>query len=128
MTTVPGPADDGSIENDVELWRRIPPSQWVSDDSVEGRFRASSANFDDDELSVVIARECTGGLATLLDGHEHFGVASFTAGEARTLGWGVVRDPDDLLPGHALVLGKKSHKKGKQKLAKSCRILKLPGS
>jgi hypothetical protein len=119
--------DDPSILDQAELWRWIHPDQWVPDDSTELGFRPSSANFDEDEMSVVIAAECTGGLATLLENHEQFGVASSTAGEIRALGWSVVRAHDDQLPGHAHVLGTKSKKKGKQKLAKSCRMLKLPG-
>src|SRR5687768_10624340 len=107
------PLDDTSIGDDAELWRRVPPNQWVPDDSSALGFRPSSANFDENEMSVVIADECTGGLATLLENHEQFGVASFTAGEVRALGWTVVRAPDDQLPGHAHVLGKKARKQGK---------------
>lgn len=117
--------DDASINAELELWRRIPPLQWVPDGNVPDGFRASSANFDDPDLSVVIADECTGGIATLLAGHPKFGVASFTVGEARALGWGVIRVPDVNLPGHAHVTGKKTGSK-KSKLARTCRIIVTP--
>jgi hypothetical protein len=107
MTDRDAQPDDKSIPDDTELWRRIPYWEWVLDDSAPNGRRPSSAAFEDDELSVVIAAECTGGIDTLLRNHERFGVASFTAGQVRAHGWGIVRAPDDELPGHAHVLGKK---------------------
>jgi hypothetical protein len=71
---------------------------------------------------------CLGGLDTLLHGHAGYGVASFTAGEVRSLGWGVVRKPVAHLPGHAHVTGSKTKKKKpRQRLAKSCRMIRNPG-
>jgi hypothetical protein len=125
MTDRDAQADDRSIPDCTELWRRIPHRHWVPDDSVPNGWRLSSAAFDDYEMSVVIADECTGGLSTLLHNHERFGVASFTVGQVRAHGWGVVRAPDDELPGHAHVMGKKSHGK-RAALAKSCRMLRHP--
>src|SRR5690242_20709922 len=125
MTDRDAQTDDPSIPDGTELWRRIPVWAWVEDDSAPNGRRPSSAAFEDDEMSVVIAAECTGGLSTLLRNHEHFGVASFTAGEVRSHGWGVVRAPDDELPGHAHVMGKKTRGK-RAALAKSCRMLRDP--
>jgi hypothetical protein len=119
------PQDDQTIPDHVVLWRRIPPLHWVRDDSAPVGHRISSAAFDDPEMSVVIAVECTGGEITLLSGHNGFGIASFTVGDVRTLGWGVVRDPDENLPGHALVLGKKTRGTC-LRLAKSCQVLCQP--
>ena len=85
--TPAGPPDDPSIPGEAELWRRIPFAQWASDPSVATGFRPSSANFDDVELSVVIASECIGGLDTLLQDHDGFGVASFSVAEVHDLGW-----------------------------------------
>lgn len=118
-------ADDRSIPDATELWRRIPPWEWVPDDSMPNGWRPSSAAFENDELSVVIAAECTGGVSTLLRNHEGFGVASFTVGQVRAHGWGIVRAPDDELPGHAHVLGKKSRGK-RAALARSCRMIRDP--
>jgi hypothetical protein len=119
------PPDDETITGDSELWRRIPIWHWVADDSVPKGHRPSSAAFDEEEMSVVIAAECHGGLPTLLRGHEAFGVASFTVGDIRERGWGIVRAPDDQLPGHAHVLGKKTRGKGTS-LAKKCHMLVDP--
>ena len=76
-------------------------------------------------MSVVISRECTGGLDTLLRGHESFGVFSFSAGEARQLGCRVVRAPDPDLPGHALVLGRKG-RRGWVNLARARPMIREP--
>lgn len=122
---MPQSTDDDSIPPEAELWRRIPPYQWIKDENLPSGFRPTSDLLDDPELSVVIASECTGGLATLLEAHEDFGVASFTVGEIRDRGWGIVRVPDEKLPGHAHVTGKKSHGK-RASLVKTARILKAP--
>lgn len=124
MTDANAP-DEASIPLETELWRRIPFRQWVPDDSRTEGYRPSSDAFDDAELSVVIASECQGGLSTLLRGHPRYGVASFTVGEVRALGWGIVRAPDNELPGHAHVTGKKTHGQ-RSRLAKACRMLKNP--
>jgi len=125
MTGVPPPTNDGSIPDAVVLWRRIPPGQMTTDDSVASGERPSTANFDDPELSVVIASDCAGGTATLLKGHDGFGVVEFTVGEIRALGWGIVRAPDDQLPGHAHVTGRKSRAL-RSRLAKVCRMIVNP--
>ena len=119
--------DDPSIPNESELWRRIAPPQWKPDSNHPRGFRPTSDMFNDDELSVVIATECTGGIDTLLAGHLGFGVAAFTAGEVRAFEWGVVRAPDTLLPGHAHVLGKKG-RRARKTLAMSCRVLREPAA
>lgn len=117
--------DDPSVPDDAELWRRIPFFHWVRDDRTPDGRRVSSAAFDDEEMSVVIAAECHGGLDTLLHDHPRFGVASFTAEDARALGWGVVRAPTQEMAAHAHVMGRKS-KKQRQQLASVCRILRAP--
>jgi hypothetical protein len=118
-------SDDPSIPDDAELWRRIPYWHWHPDPSVPAGHRPSSAAFDDPELSVVIAAECPGGMDAILVGHEGFGVASFTAGEARRFGWGVVRVPLAESPAHAHVTGRKTGGQ-RSELAKACRMLKDP--
>ena len=115
--------DDPLIPDTARLWRRIAPWQWVSDDAAAGGFRPSSSIFDDPELSVVLVDECS--LEILLAGHEGFGVAEFTAGEVRERGWGLVRAPDDKLPGHCHVLGKKRRTLN-GKFAKTCRVVRAP--
>jgi hypothetical protein len=124
MTGVAAPLDDASIPSEAELWRRIPPEQMTGDGSER---RPSTANFEDAELSVAIAAECTGGLDALLKGHDSFGVASFTAGFVRALGLGVVRDPIDAIPGHANVTGNKTKSKRKQ-IARACKMVHDPSS
>jgi len=128
MSDAQAPEDDNGIPNEAKLWRRIPPDQMVPDNDVPSGRRPSSGNFDEFELSAVIASECTGGLATLLEGDETFGVACFTVGEIRAFGWGVIRVPDPKLPGHVHITGntgKRNHKH-RATLGKSCRMIKDP--
>jgi alpha-D-ribose 1-methylphosphonate 5-triphosphate synthase subunit PhnG len=93
--------------------------------SVTGR-RPSSANFDDPELSVVIASECTGGMETLLSGHEGFGIVAFTVGDVRAHGWGIVRAPDVHLPGHAHVTGARKTQAQRKAIARRCTVVVEP--
>jgi hypothetical protein len=118
------PADDPSISNETLLLRRIHPSQWIPAEDAPGGYRATSEIFSDPELSVVIASECS--IELLLHGHGEFGVAQFAAGDIRECGWGVVRVPDDKLPGHCHVTGKNKKQKLRSRLAKKCTILRVP--
>jgi hypothetical protein len=118
------PEDDLSIIDDTVLWRRIHPDQWIPDAESQFGYRVTSEIFSDPELSVVIAAECT--LERLMEGHADFGVAEFTAGDVRQFGWGVVRRPDLVLPGHCHVTGKNKQQKKRSRLAKSCRIVRAP--
>jgi hypothetical protein len=121
----PAAPDDRSIDNEADLLRRFPHHQLIRDDAAEGGLRPSSATFDDAELSVALSSECS--LDELLVGHNGFGVVSFTAGQARAFGWGVVRAPSEDYPGHAHVTGKKTQGQ-RSRLAKACRILRMPES
>lgn len=126
--TNPPLSDDPSIPDDTELWRRIPHWHWKPDQDTGNR-RISSAAFQDDPdgspISVVIARDCVGGLPTLLAGHYGFGVAAVTAGAVRELGLGVVRYPDDSLPGHAHIIGRKTQSI-ERKLSRAARMIVDP--
>ncbi|MDZ7751398.1 MAG: hypothetical protein U5S82_06995 [Gammaproteobacteria bacterium] len=105
--------DDTSIEDGCELYRRIPPYQVVSDDSTEG-VGPSSANFDDQELSVAAEDkliEAGREPIDILMGHAGFGLVGFKAGLARECELKIVRDPKKEEPAHALVVGKKTGKK-----------------
>ena len=102
--------DDPTVSNDSSLWRRIPPWHFVMDENL-GRIRPSSAAFDDDEMSVVLAAElhASGRVAEdVLSGYSEFAIASITAGLARSKQQLVVRDPIVDEPAHALVCGKKT--------------------
>ena len=122
------PPNDPSIADAVELWRRIPFRHWIPDPDTGGR-RITSAAFQDDPddspISVVIATECTGGLNTLLAGHDGFGVAVLTVGQVRQFGLGVIRHQDDSLPGHAHITGKKS-RSIERKLSTAARMIQDP--
>ncbi len=113
------------IADDEELWRRLPPQHWMLDEKMMPPMRRiSSAAFDDPEMSVVVARACAGGEATLLAGHDGFGIARFTARDVRDLGGEVVWAPDDALPGHAHVtgFGERRDRKKRKALGERCRI------
>ena len=118
-------SDDRSINDDTVLWRRLPQNGVATDSSAPNGRRPSSANFADAELSVVIAAECIGGTDRLLKNHAGFGVFAFRVADARSVGWGVVRAPDDNLPGHAHVTGRKTHGQ-RSKVAKLSQIVVEP--
>lgn len=116
-------SDDPSIDDAAVLWRRIPPWHFVFDGNQQ-RWRSSSAAFVDDAdghpMSVLIADQVLGSersAVSVLAGHPGFALASITAGEARSCGQGVVRDPLPHEPAHALIFGPKP-KSTQRRLAK----------
>jgi len=118
------PANDASIRDDADLWRRIPPWHFIYDENLE-RWRPSSSAFADDPdghpMSIVLAEVATAvgrGPVQILTGHEQFTLASITAGLARECGQGVVRDPLPDEPAHGLVIGPKP-KSVQRRLAKA---------
>jgi hypothetical protein len=107
-------ADDATVPDDAELWRRVPPGpEYVVFDQTLGRHRPSSGAFDNDtdteEMSVFLAAEAADP-AVVLEGHSGYAVAALIAGLLRAEGQVIVRDPTPQGPrGHALVIGRKSH-------------------
>lgn len=99
-----------------DLYRRIHPSQ-VKDG------RPTRAAFTDPELSVDLARLTTP--EQCLSGHASHGLASITAGHARSLGQDVFHNPLGTNPAHALVKGKKTPRIGRS-LAGSAKWEMLP--
>lgn len=98
------PPDDPTIANNDELWRRVPPQQLITED--DGSPRASSAAFDDEELSVNVAKDTT--MDKTLAGHAGFSIVGFPAGLAREHEQRVVRKPLPDNPAHAEVIGRKT--------------------
>jgi hypothetical protein len=105
--------DDPSIPDEAELFRRIPPRHIIQDHNL-GRFRPSSAAFEDDgdgdPMSVYLAtflevnhRDAS----SVLIGHPGYALASITAGAARTLRQTVHHDPLPEEFSHAVVCGDK---------------------
>ena len=99
MTPEPPPyEDDPTIEDDAELWRRIPP-QFIVEDQNQGGKRISSQAFQNQDkiaMSVAIAdlvRESDRDATSILEEFENYGLASVIAGLARSLKQGVRRDP-----------------------------------
>jgi len=119
--------DDSSISDEDELWRRIPPQQWV--DCPGESCRPSSAAFEDSPdgspLSVHVGR-LTSVNTVLSEIHEGFAIAAFRAGLARECSFIVVSDPMPEDPSHALVVGNKSTPKRKR-LVKGCWWVRRPG-
>ena len=104
--------DDQSIGDPDPLWRRIHPTQFVSDGS--GSMRASSAAFNNSNdgtgMSVSLAREAQAAgvtAAMALDHFPTFGLASLTAGVCRGHRQTIERDPTHDDRHHALVNGEK---------------------
>jgi len=99
-----------------DLYRRIHPSQ-VKDG------RPTSAAFKDHHLSVDVARLTIPDRS--LSGYPSHGLASITAGHARSLGQDVFHDPRVTSPAHALVEGTKTPRIGRS-LARSATWVLLP--
>ena len=115
--------DDPTIEDNMLLWRRIPPDHVIFDAN-EGRLRPTSAAFADHTngtpMSVVLGQEVIDDGRTpesVLEGHEGFGLVSFTADLARINRQGIMRKPQSTEPAHAEVFGRKT-KGVKRALAK----------
>ena len=121
------PPDDQSIPSEDNLWRRIPPNQWVRDDNL-GRVRPSSGSFENDRqhpmssIWVERHRECGLGLDDVLVGHPNYRVVNIPVSLARQLGQKIHRDEitePPPQPAHVLVCGPKT-KSVKNKFAKNC--------
>ncbi len=116
-------ADDPTISDDEELWRRIRPL-WVIRDNNQGGWRPTSQAFHDhpdgSPMSVFLASVMQAAQRPPTDavrGHEGFHLAAITAGLARSLDQRVVRDPQEDEPAHGSVVGQK--KRACRKLAKA---------
>lgn len=108
------PPDDPTIGDGEDLLRRIHPT-WVIEDQNIGGLRLSSAAFSDSPdgspMSIVLAMllaEQGRAHRDALRGHPGYSLAAITAGLARELQQGVVRDPIEVEPAHGLVVGKKT--------------------
>ncbi len=119
-----GYVDDPTIPDSSVLWRRIPPRHFVRDENT-GRMRPSSAAFEDhpngSPMSVILGDVllASGRFAEdALAGHADFALAAFAAGLARQFGQGVMREPLDDEPAHAIVFGEKPKRVGRM-LAKA---------
>lgn len=100
------------------LYRRIHPLQ-VKDGT------PTSAAFKDAELSVDLARLTT--FERSLTGYPSHGLASVTAGYARSLEQTVLHDPLETNPAHTLVKGNKTPRIARS-LARSAKWEALPPS
>ena len=104
----PSFTDDSSIQDDAELWRRVPPHQYKKED--DGSIRPSSAVFSYTRLCVAIAEDVLNSGRSpehILEGHPNFGLLGITAGNARACAQIVYRLPENDEPAHAEVFGKK---------------------
>jgi hypothetical protein len=108
--------DDPTIANDANLWRRVPPA-WIVRDENRGGYRPSSQAFHDSQdgspMSVLISETMAAdgrGPQDAIADHPGFFLASFTAGEARSLAQGVSRTPTATEPAHGSVFGEKTRK------------------
>ena len=105
--------NDPSIDNPVSLLRRVPPKLLHFDENL-GRWRPSSAAFEDDEdgdpMSVyredIIEAEGSS-VSRVMIGHEGYALASLTAGQVRSKDQTVHSDPLPDESSHAQVCGLK---------------------
>ena len=120
--------DDPTIPGDERLFRRIPPS-WVHWDE-RGSPTISSAAFKDPELSVYLESVMTKAgrePADAISSRPDCGLASITAGDARSLGQAVVRDPRPDEAAHGIVYGPKPRAGVSVKLRDGARWIVTPG-
>lgn len=123
-----GLSDDPTILDPWELWRRIYPGWWVPDQNSQGGYRLSTQAFEDARdgtpMSVSIAVESRG-QASMLENHKGYGLASFTAGHARSCEQILQRAPTEADPAHAHVAGPKT-KSVKRRLLSGTAIVVEP--
>lgn len=101
--------NDETIPDDEDLYRRI-AKDWLVKDEATGRLRLSSAAFRDNrkEISVHLSSLITASDSLSRGGDGIIGLVSITAGQARSLDQGVVRDPLPDDEAHALICGRQS--------------------
>jgi hypothetical protein len=107
-----GPQDDDSVSNPCRLFRRITHQHLAPAGDQPGGVRISSAAFqsssDGSGVSVSIEDrmiELGIGPGDLLEDHPGAFLAFITAGTARELGKGIVREPTDDDPAHGNLTG-----------------------
>lgn len=106
----PSFTDDSSIQDDAELWRRVPPHQYHKED--DGTIRPSSAVFSYRRLCVAIAEEVLNSgrsPESIVEEFPNFGLLGITAGNARACAQIIYRLPENDEPAHAEVSGKKTN-------------------
>lgn len=100
---MPVPLDDPTVSNDERLWRRVGPSQIITNPET-GESRPSSAVFrSTNEISVARASLTTP--AATLENYPKHSLVEFEARVARLAGCIVVCDPLPDDRAHALVYG-----------------------
>lgn len=126
-----GPADDPSVLDDHELWRRV-PAFWVVYDDNRKRFRPASAAFQNSsgvkDMSVVLGTDHgnpEGAVsAPALSTHS---LASVSAGFARGCNQTLSRAPEPDEPHHGHVTGAKTGSISRRFAAESeWRVLRAP--
>lgn len=127
--------DDPSIADDEVLLRRITPS-WVEYNAANPlQSRITSQAFqnyrDTDTMSIHILSVLHANgqdVASILAGHEGYGVAAITAGHFRSCGQGVVRAPTAAEPAHGHVVGPKKQSGVRRKIGEGAALLVAPTS
>ncbi|MEE8435807.1 MAG: hypothetical protein V3S64_13570 [bacterium] len=106
--------DDPTIKDDWMLYRRIVSDWFVPDPKTPSGRRITSQAFNDSSdgtsMSIQIEQEMENfGLTIedILKNYPDLGLASFSAGFARSQKQGVIRKPLDMDPAHGEVVGEK---------------------
>ena len=123
MSDGPDYIDDTNIDDDSELWRRL-PSQWVDPNTHRVTSQAFQDSRDLTPVSVFIAFDLSSPQEVIVD-HPGYGVGTLTAGDARSCNQGVTRWPIPQNPAHAYIFGNKA-KANRRCLASHCRIILMP--
>ena len=115
--------DDPAILDDCRLWRWVRPDAIVADPKQPSGFKLSSQAFVDSSDGTpcsIALRDETWPQEEVLQRLPGFAIAEITAGAARGHGQAVLRWPDEELPGHGYVAGRKPHSV-KKALARAAR-------
>jgi len=124
--------DHPTINDDDQLWRRIPDLPHMIKKLPDGTYRASSAAFKDGldgELSVHLAKLTT--VEKAMAGHSEKGLAEIAANLPLSLDHSVVYDPTEDDHSHTVIIppknkSKKSRMRDAEEMAKAARWLVLP--
>jgi hypothetical protein len=129
----PGPVrDDPAIDDAEILYRRVTPEQvkWERGVPLRAGKNAFMDSSDGSDCSLAIeGRLKEHGLSSIsvLSGYEdRCGLVSFTAGDARACGYGVLYTPKQGEPAHGSLTGDKTDAQPRKRLAEKSKVVVPP--
>lgn len=124
--------DEGITDSDI-IYRRIASKHTKRNKATGAIERVGSNAFDDSKDGSPCSVHLHSALLahrlppeSILRGHEGWGIASLRVGDARALGFGIVRDSVPDWPAHCLLTGDKQDVKKQKSLARSAKVYRSP--